>query len=116
LDRHVQALQRADDLSTVRFKGGSYTDLDVFEADRRVLNAQNEEIHGVLDEYLALVSVYKALGGGWMVQQDKELASKRIAATPTPAATQTAAPAPAPAAPAPTAPTTATTTKDVTAP
>jgi multidrug efflux system outer membrane protein len=106
LDRHVQALQRADDLSTVRFKGGSYTDLDVFEADRRVLNAQNEEIHGVLDEYLALVSVYKALGGGWMVQADKELASKRIAAAPTPT----------PAAPAPTAPTTATVTKDVTAP
>jgi multidrug efflux system outer membrane protein len=112
LDRHVQALQRADDLSTLRFKGGSYTDLDVFEADRRVLGAQNEEIHGVLDEYLALVSVYKALGGGWMVQEDKQLASKRIAAAPTPATI----PTPAPTTAAPTASSTATVTKDVTAP
>ena len=86
----------------------------MFEADRRVLGAQNEEIHGVLDEYLALVSVYKALGGGWMVQQDKDLASKRIAAAPTPATSPTPAPAPADA--APTASSTATVTKDVTAP
>jgi multidrug efflux system outer membrane protein len=114
LDRHVGALQKADDLSAVRYKGGSYTDLEVLEADRRVLGAQNEEIHGVLDEYLALVSVYKALGGGWMVQEDKELATKRVAATATPTATP--APTPAPAAPAPTAPSTATATKDVTAP
>jgi multidrug efflux system outer membrane protein len=114
LDRHVGALQKADDLSSVRYKGGSYTDLEVLEADRRVLGAQNEEIHGVLDEYLALVSVYKALGGGWMVQEDKELATKRVAATATPTATP--APTPAPAAPAPTAPSTATATKDVTAP
>jgi multidrug efflux system outer membrane protein len=105
LDRHVEALQRADDLSKLRYKGGSLTDLEVLEADRRVLGAQNEEIHGVLDEYTALVSVFKSMGGGWMVQEDKELATKHLAAVP--------APKPVPA--APTASPNATATSDVTA-
>lgn len=76
LDRHVAALAEADRLAKQRFKGGSYTNLDVYDADRKLLNAQNESIYGVLDEYLALVSVYKAMGGGWMMAEDKRLAAK----------------------------------------
>jgi multidrug efflux system outer membrane protein len=76
LNRHVSALQDVQRLAKMRFEGGSYTDLDVFEADRKVYGSQNEEIRGVLDEYLALVSVYKAMGGGWMVEQDKEEAAR----------------------------------------
>jgi hypothetical protein len=51
----------------------------VYDADRKLLAGQNETIHGVLDEYLALVSVYKAIGGGWMVAEDKRLAAKTAA-------------------------------------
>lgn len=79
LDRHVAALAEADRLAKLRFEGGSYTDLDVYDADRKLLAGQNETIHGVLDEYLALVSVYKAIGGGWMVAEDKRLAAKTAA-------------------------------------
>jgi multidrug efflux system outer membrane protein len=79
LDRHVAALEEADRLARLRFEGGSYTDLDVFDADRKLLGAQNESIHGVLDEYLALVSVYKSVGGGWMIAEDKHLAAKTTA-------------------------------------
>jgi len=75
LGRHVAAVKESDRLAKLRFKGGSYTELDVMTADRKLLGSQNEEIHGVLDQYLALVSVYKALGGGWMVDQEKHLAA-----------------------------------------
>ena len=74
LDRYVAALKEADRMAKLRFQGGSYTDLDVFDADRQVLASQNAQIHGVLDEYLALVSVFKAMGGGWMIQQEKRVA------------------------------------------
>jgi outer membrane protein, multidrug efflux system len=82
LDRHVAAVQEVDRLARIRFEGGSYTDLDVLDADRKVYASQNEEIYGVRDEYLALVSVYKAMGGGWMVEQDKQLAAKSGAGAP----------------------------------
>ena len=79
LNRHVSALQEVDRLAKLRYEGGSYTDLDVFDADRKVYASQNEEIHGVRDEYLALVSVFKAMGGGWMVAQDKQAAASASA-------------------------------------
>jgi len=90
LDRHVAAQQDVDRLAKIRFKGGSFTDLDVLAADRKVYAAQNEEIYGVRDEYLALISVYKAMGGGWMVEHDKHLADKSTAVVPAPSATASA--------------------------
>ena len=57
--------------------GGSSTDLDVQVEDRHVYDSQNEQNSGVRDEYLALVSVYKAMGGGWMLATDKTLASNK---------------------------------------
>jgi outer membrane protein, multidrug efflux system len=86
LDRHVAAKQEADRLAKMRFESGSYTQLDVFAEDRQLYGAQNEEIHGVLDEYLALVSVYKAMGGGWMMEEDKKPASGGTPAPASPAA------------------------------
>jgi outer membrane protein, multidrug efflux system len=86
LKRHVLAVQEVDRLAKLRYKGGSYTELDVYIADRKVLASQNEEIHAVLDEYLALVSVFKAMGGGWMFEQDKNMASNTSAGSSSSAA------------------------------
>ena len=82
LDMHVADVRNVDRLAKLRYQGGKYTDLDVLEADRKVLNSENEEIQGVMDEYSALVSVFKAMGGGWMAEQDKKTASNAGAAKP----------------------------------
>ena len=88
LNRHVAAKREADRLAKMRLQGGSYTELDVFAEDRQLYGALNEEVHGVLDEYLALVSVYKAMGGGWMMEEDKRSASKAAPAPASPPAAQ----------------------------
>jgi multidrug efflux system outer membrane protein len=83
LSRHVAALQSVDDKTRMRFKGGSSTDLDVLYADRQLYASQNEASSGARDQYLALVSVFKALGGGWMLDQDKARASNQQSSAPT---------------------------------
>jgi multidrug efflux system outer membrane protein len=85
----VAALDRSVD---ARFKGGSYTKLDVLDADRKVYDAETQQLAATRDHYLALISVYKAMGGGWVVEQDDLLAAKqRQSASATPVK---AAPAP----------------------
>ena len=39
--------------------------LDLLDANRVYLDAQVEYSNAVMDEYIALVDIYKALGGGW---------------------------------------------------
>jgi multidrug efflux system outer membrane protein len=72
LKRRVTALREVDQLTQMRFEGGESTLLDVFESDRQVYAAQSQETQGIGDEYIALISVYKAMGGGWMIEQDKQ--------------------------------------------
>ena len=80
LNRRVAALREVDQLTQMRFEGGESTLLDVLDSDRQVYAAQSQETQGIGDEYIALISVYKAMGGGWMVEQD-DLERQRIAKT-----------------------------------
>jgi multidrug efflux system outer membrane protein len=99
LDRALAAREQVDRISDLRFKGGSYTKLDVLDADRKVYDAENEQLTATRDHYLALISVYKAMGGGWMVEQDDLLAAKQK---------QSASAAPVKAPPAPETPSSTT--------
>lgn len=85
LSRRVATLQSVDQKTRMRFEGGSSTDLDLLYADRSVYSAQADESNGVRDQMLALVSVFKAMGGGWMLEQDKALAANRPATVAAPA-------------------------------
>ena len=80
LNRRVAALREVDQLTQMRFEGGESTMLDVLDSDRQVYAAQSQETQGIGDEYIALISVYKAMGGGWMVEQDDQ-ERQRIAKT-----------------------------------
>lgn len=71
LGQRVQSLQDVSKLARQRFEGGQSTYIEVLDADRQVLLAQDQQAQGVRDQYSALVSVYKAMGGGWMVAQDR---------------------------------------------
>jgi len=59
------AAQDATRLSTVRYGGGVSSYLEVLDSDTRYFNAQLALAQAELDERLALVQLYNALGGGW---------------------------------------------------
>jgi multidrug efflux system outer membrane protein len=80
-NRRLKALQDVSRLSRMRFEGGEATYLEVLDADRDVFEAQSQLAQGRRDEFLALVAVYKAMGGGWMAEQDKLRAAKYAAAS-----------------------------------
>ena len=51
---------------------GSINYIDVLDAQRRYLDAQIGLSNAVRDEHLALVQLYKVLGGGWQVAEEAE--------------------------------------------
>ena len=58
-------LQRAYELSDLRYKAGYSPYLEVLDAQRQLLQAQTLQILAARDVRLALVDLAKALGGGW---------------------------------------------------
>jgi multidrug efflux system outer membrane protein len=59
------AAQDATRLSTVRYNGGVSSYLEVLDSDTRYFDAQLSLAQALLNERLALVQLYNALGGGW---------------------------------------------------
>jgi multidrug efflux system outer membrane protein len=72
LGRQLAALQEVARLSKLRYEGGQSTLTDVLEADRKVFIAQSQLAESRRDTLQALVAVYKAMGGGWMMKRDKQ--------------------------------------------
>ena len=52
-------------LTTVRYQGGASNYLEVLDADTRLFAAQLVLAQAQLNELLAIVQIYRALGGGW---------------------------------------------------
>ena len=102
-EQQVATLSDRLHLSQVRYDGGQADYLEVLTAERDLYNAQSQQVNRHRDTYLALVSVYGAMGGGWMVGQDKLLAvAKQDTVPPTQSKSTTTNPGgkAAPAAPA----------------
>ena len=59
-------------LAHVQYKGGTLNYIDVLDAQRRYFDAQIGLSNALRDEYLAVVALYKALGGGWKIHHDTE--------------------------------------------
>ncbi len=53
------------ELATFQYKYGDTRYIEVLDAQRRYFDAQIGLSNAVRDEYIALVQLYKALGGGW---------------------------------------------------
>lgn len=60
----VAALKYVE-LATFQYKYGDTKYINVLDAQRRYFDAQIGLSNAVRDEYLALVLLYKSLGGGW---------------------------------------------------
>lgn len=52
-------------LARLQYRGGTLNYIDVLDAQRRYFNAQIGVNNALRDEYLALINLYKVLGGGW---------------------------------------------------
>jgi outer membrane protein TolC len=61
----VKALEDADRLATVRYRGGLDSYLQVLDAERNLFQGQLDLARLRRDELNSIVSLYRALGGGW---------------------------------------------------
>ena len=59
------AARKYVDLATLQYRAGTINYIDVLDAQRRFLDAQISLSNALRDENLALVTLYKTLGGGW---------------------------------------------------
>lgn len=57
-------------LAHLQYTAGSISYLGVLDAQRRYFDAQISHSNAVRDELLALVDLYKCLGGGWNVREE----------------------------------------------
>jgi multidrug efflux system outer membrane protein len=53
------------DLALFQHINGHINYIDVLDAQRSYLNAEIDYSNAIRDEYIALIELYKALGGGW---------------------------------------------------
>jgi outer membrane protein TolC len=65
LSREVAALKRARDLSQSAYLGGAVALIEVLEADRQLLTAQDQLAQTRADAGRAAVQSFRALAGGW---------------------------------------------------
>ncbi len=59
------AARKYVELAHLQYRAGTLNYLDVLDAQRRYFEAQTGLSNAVRDEFLAIVNLYKALGGGW---------------------------------------------------
>ena len=60
-----QASRKYVELARLQYINGVINYLDVLDAQRQYFDAQIGLSNAIRDEYIALVQLYKALGGGW---------------------------------------------------
>lgn len=60
-----EAAAEYERLANLQYRGGSLSYIDVLDAQRRYFDARVAVSNSIRDEYLALITLYKALGGGW---------------------------------------------------
>jgi len=73
--RQVEALDDYVRLARLRFDNGYTSYLEVLDAERSLFNAELSRAQTKGGLFTSLVNLYKAMGGGWVVQADELTAS-----------------------------------------
>lgn len=68
----LDAAFKYQDLTWKQYRGGTINYIDVLDAQRRYLEARIARMNAIRDEHLALVQLYKSLGGGWQLAPEKK--------------------------------------------
>jgi len=69
-ERQVKALAQAVELSLDRYRTGLANYFEVLEAEQQLYPAEDQLAQSQRDQLLAVVGLYKALGGGWKLSDD----------------------------------------------
>jgi outer membrane protein, multidrug efflux system len=69
--RRVKALRGYARLARLRYDNGYTSFLEVLDAERSLFNAELDYTRNQGDLFQALVNLYKAMGGGWVVQANQ---------------------------------------------
>lgn len=77
----AKALQRTVDLANLRYQNGYSDYLTVVDAERNLFSVQLEYAQNQGNLLIALVNLYKTLGGGW-IDQAEQLAVNVVTPTP----------------------------------
>ncbi len=64
----TKTLEEASQVAKLRYEGGVSSYLEVLDTERQLFNAQLDLAHAQRDEFLGVVQLYKALGGGWQAE------------------------------------------------
>ena len=67
-ERAVVALREALRIARIRYLGGLATYLEVLDAQQQLFPAENDLARTRRDQLLAVVALYRTLGGGWSLQ------------------------------------------------
>lgn len=71
LEAQVQALRNSVDLALTRYEAGRASYFEVLEAQQQLFPAQDELARTQQAQLVAVVNLYKALGGGWRLTDDQ---------------------------------------------
>jgi multidrug efflux system outer membrane protein len=80
--RQVEALSRYAHLARLRYEGGYTSYLEVVDAERSLFNAQLQQAQTQGIVFTSAVQLYKAMGGGWVVDAERMTTVSETAARP----------------------------------
>ncbi|AEB10207.1 efflux transporter outer membrane subunit [Desulfobacca acetoxidans] len=69
-EKQVQALTKQTDLANQRYFGGVTPYLEVLDSDRQLFEAELRLTQVQANELLAVIALYRALGGGWQTASE----------------------------------------------
>jgi multidrug efflux system outer membrane protein len=98
LQAEVAALRHSAELALMRYDAGRASYFEVLEAQQQLFPAEDALAQTERDQLVAVVNLYKALGGGWdqrEVRPVDQTASTDVSVHAQPIANQVSAPAPA---------------------
>jgi multidrug efflux system outer membrane protein len=75
-ERLVESLRDAARLANIRYQGGVTSYLEVLDTERQLFDAELLLAQAQRDELLAVVRLYRALGGGWATEEERADQSK----------------------------------------
>ncbi len=78
--QRVAAERRVLELAELRYQGGVAAYLEVLDAQRSMFDSELEEVGAIREQLVALILLYKALGGGWPQAPEAEQAEPGAAA------------------------------------